>query len=372
MIYELSNDELYQTMNLYLPIRTNEKNKYGEVLTPPKLIEEIIDHFPETVWSNPDLTWIDPTCGTGNFMIMVYMRLMNGLAPWKPDLTERRNHIIENMLYMVELNDRNATVVRNLFGPNANIIEGDFLTCNSFNKKGFDMIIGNPPFQDDLTVKRSSGKNKLYERIVLKCLQLLNPCSWFGFITPDNLFSGGSRIYLELIRKNIALISFHKKIQTYFPKIQQYMCYFIMNMEKSGVTKIIGNRGEEFECTLTNRPLNPVREWTDFTEQLVNTYISLKRNDSVYNRGKPTNHYNKLNGEYTLIYKPSEKIFTNNTELALGYGIQKIAVFLISPELKFETDFDGKYGIGPNITYIPLKNKEDGYILETFFEKQYL
>lgn len=374
MIYELTNTELHKMMNSYLPIRTNEKNKYGEVLTPPKLIEEIINHFPETVWSDPHLTWIDPTCGTGNFIIMVYMKLMNGLASWNPDPKQRSKHIIENMLYMVELNDRNANVVKKIFGPNANIIEGDFLTCNSFDKKGFDMIVGNPPFQDDTLSgafgikRRSSGKNKLYERIILKCLQLLNRNGWMSFITPDNLFSGGSKTYLELIQNNITLISFHKTIQPFFPKIQQYMCYFVMNMEEPGLTKIIGNHGEEFKCNLTNRPLNPVRNWTNYTEELVNKYISLKRNGSVYNRGKPTSHYNQLNGEYVLIYKPSEKIFANKTELAVGYGIKKIAVFLISPDLKFEPDFDGKYGIGPNIIYIPLKNEEEGHILETFLK----
>uniref|UniRef100_A0A6C0E295 site-specific DNA-methyltransferase (adenine-specific) n=1 Tax=viral metagenome TaxID=1070528 RepID=A0A6C0E295_9ZZZZ len=374
MIHELTNTELYEMMNSYLPIRTNEKNKYGEVLTPPKLIEEIINHFPETVWSDPYLTWIDPTCGTGNFIIMVYMKLMSGLASWIPDPKQRSKHIIENMLYMVELNDRNANVVKKIFGPNANIIEGDFLTCNSFNKKGFDMIVGNPPFQDDVLSgiggikRRSSGKNKLYERIILRCLQLLNRNGWIAFITPDNLFSGGSKTYLKLIQNNITLISFHKTIQSFFPKIQQYMCYFVMNMEESSVTKIFGNHGEEFECSLTNRPLNPVRNWTNYTEELMNKYVSLKRNGSVYNRGKPTSQYNQLNGEYTLIYKPSEKIFANTVELAIGYGIKKIAVFLISPDLKFESDFDGKYGIGPNIIYIPLKNKEEGNILETFLK----
>ena len=110
----------------------DEKNKYGEVFTPPKLIEQIVDHFPQEVWYNPHLTWIDPTCGIGNFLIIVYIRLMDGLTDWEPDKEKRSKHIVEKMLYMVELNDRNTKIVRDLFGQNANIIEGDFLTVSNF------------------------------------------------------------------------------------------------------------------------------------------------------------------------------------------------------------------------------------------------
>lgn len=370
MIGDLTTAELYEIMTKYLPIRTNEKNKYGEVLTPPQLIEQILDRFPKSVWTNPYLTWIDPTCGTGNFVIIVYMRLMDGLVHWEPDKTKRSKHIVENMLYMVELNQRNTQIVRDLFGETANIIEGDFLTCNYFGKKGFDMIVGNPPFQDDIVVKHVSGKNKLYERILMKCISLLNQNGLLSFITPDNLFSGSSKTYLELIENHITFISFDKSLQTFFPKIQQYMCYFVMTRKEPGTTKMIGNKGIEFECTLTNRPINPVRDWSPYTENLINTFVSLRRNDSVYNRGKAMNQYNKLQGTYTLIYKPSEKIFANNKSLAVGYGIKKIVIFLISTELKFETDFDGKYGMGPNTVYIPLKNKKDGPILERFLKSR--
>lgn len=375
MIHELTSIELYKIMTTYLPIRTDEKNKYGEVLTPPKLIEQIVEHFPQKVWSDPHLTWIDPTCGTGNFLIIVYMKLMDGLADWEPDKKKRSNHIVENMLYMVELNERNTKIVREVFGQNANIIEGDFLTINNFfGKEGFDMIVGNPPFQDDIksgsVVKHVSGKNKLYERILLKCISLLNENGCLSFITPDNLFSGGSKTYLELITNHIVFLSFDKTLQSFFPKIQQYMCYFVMTRREPDITQIVDNKGSKFECALTNRPINPVRDWTPYTEQLINMYVSLQRNDSVYNRGKAMNQYNKLNEEYELIYKPSETIFTNNRSLAIGYGIQKVVIFLISTDLNFETDFDGKYGVGPNTVYIPLKNKKEGHILERFLKSR--
>ena len=36
----------------------------------------------------------------------------------------------------------------------------------------FDVVMGNPPFQDGIKSKKG-GKNKLYERILLKCLTIV-------------------------------------------------------------------------------------------------------------------------------------------------------------------------------------------------------
>jgi site-specific DNA-methyltransferase (adenine-specific) len=84
----------------------NKKKKYGEVLTPQFLVNHMLDTLPEAVWSNPDLKWLDPCAGrNGIFPITVYDRLMDGLAEWEPDAYIRSNHIMNNMLYMVELQE---------------------------------------------------------------------------------------------------------------------------------------------------------------------------------------------------------------------------------------------------------------------------
>ena len=371
MIHDLNEHDMQEIIYKYLPIRTKEKNAYGEVFTPPELIEKIFGYFPTDVWKNPNLTWLDPTCGIGNFMIIVYKKLMTGLAYWEPDKRKRSNYIIENMLYMVEINKRNVFVSQNIFGKNANIIKRDFLNNSPLPKDSFDVIIGNPPFQDDIGdgKKRAGGKNKLYERILLKCLQLLNKNGIFSFITPDNLFSGGSKAYLEIIQCHINMICFDKSLKNYFPNIQQHMCYFVVTKETPGFTKIIANIDDniEFECQLVDRPVNPIRNWTKHTEFLVNQYISSQRNMVIYNRGKSIDQYNN-SGKYPLIYKSSGKLYTNNLELAVGWGVKKIVLFLISPNLEFETDLQGKYGVGPNTFYIPIKNKNERQILENFLK----
>ena len=366
------------TIKKHLEIKKIEKDKYGEVFTPELLIHLILSHLPSAVWSNPNLKWLEPTAGIGNFVMIVYLKLMDGLKKWEPDQEIRSNHIIQNMLYMVETNEKNVEICKSIFGEKANILHEDFLECNAFHIQ-FDMIIGNPPFQDEVVGKKRVGnKNKLYERILTKCLSILKPDGYLSFITPDNLFSGGSKTYVELIQNNVIIVNFDKIIQTFFPKIQQIMCFFIINKIKSMKTTptiIVGNNGSSFPCLLEHRPVNPVRDWNKDTEQLIHLYIGKNKNEGVYNRGKSLHTYSQGNTAienddivYSLIYKPNEKLSVQEKSLAIGFGQKKIVIFLISPNLEFECDFDGIYGVGPNTFYFPIQNKEEGILLDRFFK----
>ena len=131
----------YQDMMEYVDYRLipdiNAKKERGEVFTPLNLIngdrqvgkkahhyggaeakEEskgMLDHLPPEVWKNPNLKWLDPANGIGNFPICVYYRLMDGLKDLFPDKKKRSKHIIENMLYMVELDSSNVAISRSIF-----------------------------------------------------------------------------------------------------------------------------------------------------------------------------------------------------------------------------------------------------------------
>ena len=356
----LKKEEMETMINQHLPIRIMEKKQYGEVFTPKELIEKMLDTLPENVFCNPNLKWLDPCSGIGNFMILLYFRLFKALELWEPEEEKRSNHIIQNMLYMMELNEENVNICKNIFGS-INIVEGNFLEIDIETYFGikFDIILGNPPFQE---ISNKGGKNKLYERILLKCL-FMSP-EYLLFITPDNLFSGGSKAYLKLLEGHVEMISFDKSIKIFFPKIQEYICYFLFKKEDPGQTLIIGNDGQSFECFLRNRPVNPVRNWSQYTEYLVNTYLLDTKNNSVYNRGKTLCEYQISEEGYALIYTPSKYLYTTNKKLAIGLGIKKIIIFAISPNLEFKTDFEGNYGLGPNTFYIPIKNKDEGIKLE--------
>ena len=364
-------------------IQPFKKDKYGEVFTPEALIYKMLGYFPEHVWTNPYFKWLDPTAGIGNFMMIVYLKLMEGLSNWEPNKLTRSKHIIENMLFMIEIDSENTEICKNFFGTNSNILREDFLKSSVFDLQ-FDVIVGNPPFQKNVIGKKRTGsKNKLYERILSKCTSILNAGGYLSFITPDNLFSGSSNTYIELLQTNILAIHFEKNIQKYFPKIQQFMCFFlIQKTDKTNAlleqnvknTCIIDNTGNLFKCALTARPINPVRLWTEKTEQLIQKYISNNKNNGVYNRGLRLNMYDLSDIEndtiYELIYKPDKKLSVNNKNNAVGLGQKKIVIFLISTQLEFECDFNGIYGVGPNTFYFPIQNNEEGIILSRFFKSE--
>ncbi len=94
--------ELLKLINDRLKSKKVEKKENGEVFTPMILVNEMLDKLPNGVWKNKNLKWFDPATGMGNFPIAVYLRLMEGLK----DEKIRKKHILENMLYMCELNKK--------------------------------------------------------------------------------------------------------------------------------------------------------------------------------------------------------------------------------------------------------------------------
>ena len=375
-IEDMTPDQIEDFITHHLPVKNLEKAKYGEVFTPSALIKKMLDKFPATSWSNPDSKWLDPCCGTGNFLIHVYQRLMSGLKTEFPNEDKRSAHIIENMLYMVELNEKNYDICRKLFGSKANIVCSDFLADKQFFGENileaFNYIVGNPPFQEDNTVNGSGGKSKLYERIFSKSITLLKDNGYLSFLVPDNMLSGNGNVaYNTLIQNNVQFVSFNKEIQTFFPRIQQYICYFLLQKQnpKTSVTVIENTNGEIFKTRLLDRAVNPVRNWNPYVEKLLRQYITNVKNNAVYNRGKQLSLYNGT--KYPVIYTSSKRLRTNKIELAPGLNIKKAVIFAISPKLEFEMDYTGKYGVGPNTFYIPFNTVTQGRRLEAFLKSHH-
>ena len=146
--------ELLELINDCLKPKDVEKKQFGEVFTPMILINEMLDKLPKEVWTNKELKWLDPATGMGNFPIAVYLRLLESLKDIILDEQKRKKHILENMLYMCELNKKNVLITKQIFDINneykLNIYQGDSLIAdynNIFKINQFDIIVGNPPYQ---------------------------------------------------------------------------------------------------------------------------------------------------------------------------------------------------------------------------------
>lgn len=62
--------------------RQQRKKSTAEEFTPPELVNEMLNKLPSEVWIDPTKTFIDPSGGSGNFVVEVLRRkLKNNHAP---------------------------------------------------------------------------------------------------------------------------------------------------------------------------------------------------------------------------------------------------------------------------------------------------
>ena len=149
----------YDDFKQNLSINPEAKLLYGEILTPFNLIDDMFDMLPETVFSNPDNKWLDAGAGTGFFSMKLYWKLEAGLRDVIKDDNNRHNHIIKNMIHLSELRHENILKLREIFGENANIFEGNFLEL----KGKYDYVIGNPPYNCN-GIKKVPTNSKLSKK----------------------------------------------------------------------------------------------------------------------------------------------------------------------------------------------------------------
>jgi hypothetical protein len=192
-----------------------EKKEFGEVFTPIKIIDEMLNKLPKEVWKNDLLKWFDPAAGMGNFPIAVYLRLMDGLKNKIKDEKKRKKHILENMLYMCELNKKNALICNQIFDINneykLNIYNGDTLEFKpfvTFKVTQFDIIIGNPPYNKggirSHTGKQLGKKNEtIWTKFIEKSLKWLKIDGYLAFINPLSWLKKSHSLHDIMLEKHI-------------------------------------------------------------------------------------------------------------------------------------------------------------------------
>lgn len=62
-------------------IKSKERVKeLGEVFTPATLVSEMLDKLPPECWL-PEKTFLEPSCGTGNFLVQILQRKLDAGHP---------------------------------------------------------------------------------------------------------------------------------------------------------------------------------------------------------------------------------------------------------------------------------------------------
>jgi hypothetical protein len=378
--------ELLELINDCLKPKEVEKKENGEVFTPIKLVNDMLDKLPIEVWKNKNLKWFDPCCGMGNFPIAVYLRLIEGLKDEIKDVKERKKHILENMLYMSELNKKNVLVCKQIFDINnelkLNIYEGDSLKVNynkEFKIKQFDIIIGNPPYNASGT--KASG-NTIWQLFVNNSIKLLKPNGYICFVHPNGwrkpntergklygLFEKMTKentiLYLEIHDAKDGMKQFNcgtrydwyilqkKKNENYKTKIldQNNISYeinlnkynWLANCELELIDKLIANENEE-KCSVlyTRNNYGSDKKWTSSIETKEFKYPVLHSTP----KDKPRYIWSNIN---------------NNGH----YGIKKV-MFGYSGINNPIIDINGKYALSECAIGIIINNEIEGLKISKF------
>lgn len=192
-------EEIVVDMELLMP--SEDKKTNGAFFTP----QYIVDYIIQNVAPNEDSKVIDPSCGSGAFLLGIIRYYLNA---YKKSICD----IIRENLYgadILEYNTRRSKLLIILYAlMNGELIdEGDIhiytadsLRCDWPYK--FDAVVGNPPyvkFQDLDEITRTFllesyqttklGTYNLYFAFFELGLTLLNEKGKLGYITPNNYFT---------------------------------------------------------------------------------------------------------------------------------------------------------------------------------------
>jgi tRNA1(Val) A37 N6-methylase TrmN6 len=179
-----------------------------------------------SLFTNPELKWFDPACGMGNYPVAVYLRLMKGLEKCIPNKDERKKHILENMIYMSELNQKNVFICKQMFNVEGtfkmNLYQGDSLALNVVDTWGidkFDIVMGNPPYNKggikSRTGKQLGKKNEtIWPHFVDMAFKHLKKDGLLTYITPLSWLKKTHSHHDKLLTKYIVWLKLWDNIQS--------------------------------------------------------------------------------------------------------------------------------------------------------------
>jgi hypothetical protein len=215
----------------YVDFGDVEVKTLGEVMTPISLVEEMLDQLPDNVWTNPSLRWLDPCNGAGIFVSIIVQRLLKGLVNFEPNEDLRYKHIMENMIYVGELQPKNMFLYLYAFDPkdelDMNIYCGSYLTSEFdlhmkeiYGVEKFDIVVMNPPYQE---LKEGNTKSQpLWNLFVKKVVETsliedgylvgVHPSGWRNisghFKNVQMLLKSRQMLYLEIHNVNDGVKTF--------------------------------------------------------------------------------------------------------------------------------------------------------------------
>ena len=308
--------DVIKMLREYVKVGEVEKKKYGEVMTPLELCREMIQTIPNDFWKNPNSKILDSCNGTGPFLIMVIYRLMMGLKDWEPDEEKRYKHILENMIYAGELQPKNMFLWLCAVDPQdeylCNVFTGSFLSKefdehmrNVWGVEKFDLVIGNPPYQE-----RKEGFTKtqpLWHLFVEKSMSILSEGGYLNMVHPsgwrnvDGVFKNVQNIFKSKQMMSLKMFSF-KDGQNIFNAAINFDYYCLRNLSNNNfLTRIVCENKEEYIIDISDMEFIPSENINEICNLMAKK--NEERTNVLYSRSYYGSDKSNMNKEQTDEFK---------------------------------------------------------------------
>jgi len=368
---------LEDNFSQYLDYNPELKELYGEINTPFKFINKMLSIIPNDKLVNKSLKWLDAGAGHGNYSLCLFFILFKSLKEIIPDDKERKEHIIKEMIYMVEFNKDNIPFLREKFGENANIYDANYLDWKSNMK--FDCIIGNPPYNfnglkkvptKNNVNKKEDGKTIWCEFIkrnidLLKdngVMNVLIPSIW---MKPDK--AGMYKLMLKYDISKLHTLNANESNKTFGFHVQTPICYFLLTKrENNGKIELFDSLKDNYQI-LTLKENMPIP--LDFTS-IVNKFLAMtekygkidviktnlpKKDAQLINNFSPLFKFKNIRTTKLNTGKEPYLELMYSNEPLMFYGEPKIIMAHKMYGFPY-IDREGKYGICTRDNYI-IKDK---------------
>jgi hypothetical protein len=200
--------------------------------------------------------------------------LVHELIGHIPDLEEKESILVLfNLEFLVSLLYNNNINSEKLFYYSDHPFKTKFATklgvtvitnLENIDMK-FDVIIGNPPYQDG---SKAGGQNKIYNQISKTALSLLKVNGIICFITPTSVLKKSKRFSLIGVQ-GLSVVNFNA--DDHFSEGVN-ICGWIVDKSYSGDVKVIHGDTVSYQ---SNK--NPIYDYTDVDREFSNLYNTLKK-----------------------------------------------------------------------------------------------
>ena len=245
----------------------------GQIHTPKKIVLEMLDSLPESVW-NSTTTFLDPATKSGVFLLEIYKRLMNSsdLLEKFPDPDDREQHILQNQLFGIATDELGEMFIRRMMYLDSDINNIVYLKDyvrryykGSWNLKEdlekelgrevkFDVVIGNPPYNDEFDNGGGTGKRAmaLYPAFIEKAQRL---SKYVSMITPTRWYTQPEfkGIRDKMVNGSLVSLTDYLKSSDCFQdvSIAGGVSYWLWDRDYKGTTKFKSG-ADEWEVDLRN------------------------------------------------------------------------------------------------------------------------